>query len=50
MNITVSKEIISRACTEDLNAQIEEYLNSVIDDELQKEDCDTDLIDACINA
>lgn len=50
MNITVSKEIISRACTEDLNAQIEEYLNSVIDDELQKEDCDTDLIDACIDA
>lgn len=50
MNITVSKEIIDRACTEDLTAQIEEYLNSVIDEELQKDDCDTDLIDACIDA
>lgn len=50
MNITVSKKIINRACTEDLTAQIEEYLNSVIDDEIQKDDCDTDLIDACIDA
>lgn len=50
MNITVSKEIIYHACTEDLLSQTEEYLNSVIDDELQKDDCNTDLIDECIDA
>lgn len=50
MNITVSKEIVNRVYTEDLFTQIKEYLNDVIDDEIEKEDCDTDLIDDCINA
>lgn len=50
MNITVSKETVNRVYTEDLAAEISGYLNGVIDEELEKEDCNTDLIDACIDA
>jgi len=50
VNITVSREIINRLYTEDLFEQIKEYLNGVIDAELEKENCDTDLIDDCISA
>lgn len=35
---------------EDIYEEIKEYLNGVINEELEKDDCNTDLIDDCINA
>ncbi|MDD6728415.1 MAG: hypothetical protein PUE08_04245 [Eubacteriales bacterium] len=51
MNITVSKEIIDYVCNDDLfSAELEKYLNAVIDEEIDKgDDMDTDLIDDCVN-
>lgn len=50
MNITVNKSIVKEIYSDNLLIEIEDYLNSVIDDELEKDDINTDLIDECINA
>lgn len=48
MELTVSEKILTSICNEN-NAEIIECLNSVIDEELLKDNPDCDLIDDCIN-
>lgn len=51
MNITVNEKSLSLLINEtDSNADIIEFLNAVIDEEIEKENPDCDLIDECINA
>lgn len=50
MNFTVNKSIVKEIYSENLVTEIENYLNSVIDSELEKDDVDIDLINACIDA
>lgn len=48
--MTVNKAILMDVYSDNLAEEIEAYLNAVIDEELEKEDADTDLIDECIDA
>lgn len=48
MELTVNEKILTSICN-DNNVEIIEYLNSVIDEELLKDNPDCDLIDECIN-
>ena len=52
MNITVNREIVSALYSDKAYyKELEEYLNTVIDEEIDKgDDMNTDLIDECINA
>ena len=50
MKFVVNEQIISEIYCDKLSVEIEEYLNLLIDKELEKENIDTDFIDACINA
>ncbi len=50
MELTVNKSILQEIHSNTLECQVEEYLNSVIDEELLQDDVNTDLIDQCIDA
>ena len=51
MELVTSNEILSLILNDEINnAQIIDYLNEVIDEELCKDEPDCDLIDDCINA
>lgn len=48
--MTVNKAVLKDVYSDNLTEEIEAYLNAVIDEELEKEDINTDLIDECIDA
>lgn len=48
--MTVNQTILKDLYSENLTLEIAEYLNAAIDEELLKDDIDTDLIDDCIDA
>lgn len=48
--MTVNKSIVREIYSDSLKTEIADYLNSVIDEELLKDDVNTDLIDECIEA
>lgn len=52
MDIVITRSIVKEIYSDDLEREIKAYLNSVIDEEFEKDDgdVDTDLVDECINA
>ncbi len=50
MELTINKGILQEVHSNALECQIEEYLNSVIDEELLQNDVNPDFIDQCIDA
>lgn len=49
MNVIINQSIIKEIFSDELKNEIIEYLNLIIDGELEKDDMDTDLIDECID-
>lgn len=50
MNITVNEAVVKEIYSNKLSYELEDYLNAAIDEELEKDDMDTDFIDSCIDA
>lgn len=49
MNVVINQSVIKEIFSDNLKNEIIEYLNQMIDEELEKENMDTDLIDECID-